>query len=185
MLFIFAAGPISGGHMNPLITIATFFGRLATLPRTILYIIFQTIGSTVGAFFVRAALGNTRSIIPGCYIDSSLVTAGEAFALEIVSCMTLVFLAFGIGLDPRQKLVYGPALAPMLIGLALGLCTFATGAVKPGYAGAAMNPARCFGLMAAEGRWTLHWVHWAGALSAGLVNGLFYWAIPPSKPRKL
>lgn len=77
------------------------------------------------------------------------------------------------------------ALGPILIGIALGLCTFATGAVKTGYAGASMNPARCFGLMAAEGRWRLHWVHWTGAILAGIINGLFYWLIPPSKPRKI
>jgi glycerol uptake facilitator-like aquaporin len=102
-----------------------------------------------------------------------------------MTCLSLIFLAYGIGLDPRQKAVFGPALGPLLIGLALGLCTFVTGVAKPGYTGASMNPARCFGLMAAEGRWDLHWVHWAGPIVAGALNGVLYWAIPPSKPRKM
>jgi len=187
-LFIFSAGPVSGGHMNPLITMGTFFGRLASFPRTVLYILFQVLGATIGAFFIRAALGQPSGanvVIPGCYIDTSVVTTGQAFILETMTCLSLIFLAFGMGLDPRQKSVYGPALGPILIGFALGLCTFVTGAVKDGYTGACMNPARCFGLMAAEGRWDLHWVHWLGALVATIVNGLFYWAIPPSKWRKI
>lgn len=128
-LMIFVAGPVSGGHINPLITISIFFGRLATFPRAILYVLFQTIGGsqscsmfsnqpliphwkggTIGAFLIRAALGRpggTDAIIPGCFIDTS-VTAGEAFVLETMTCLSLVFFAFGIGLDPRQKLVYGP-----------------------------------------------------------------------------
>lgn len=51
--------------------------------------------------------GGTDAVIPGCFIGAS-VTAGEAFVLETMTCLTLVFIAFGIGLDPRQKLVYGP-----------------------------------------------------------------------------
>ncbi|KDQ12155.1 hypothetical protein BOTBODRAFT_189428 [Botryobasidium botryosum FD-172 SS1] len=186
MLFIFTAGPVSGGHLNPLITIGTFCARLATFPRTVLYVLFQLTGATIAAFLIRATLGDRiPGVVPGCYIDPSLVSPGEAVILETMSCLTLLFLACGLGLDPRQRTVYSPALPPVLIGLALGLCTLATGAVKPGYTGAAMNPARCFGFMAAERRWDLHWVHWVGVFIAGVVNGVFYWAIPPSRKRKM
>ena len=67
-------------------------------------------GATIGAFLIRAALGRPGgpdAVIPGCYIGTS-VSAGEAFVLETMTCLSLVFLAFGIGLDPHQKLVYGP-----------------------------------------------------------------------------
>lgn len=183
-LFIFAAGPVSGGHMNPLITISTFFGGLSTLPRTVLYVSFQVLGSTIAGFLIRAALGHQTGAIPGCYMEPSLVTAGQAVVFETMSSMVLVFLAFGVGLDPRQKMVFGAALGPILIGIALGLCTFATGSVKNGYTGAAMNPGRCFGLMAAAGRWDLHWVHWVGAVFASAINGVFYYFIPPTLPNR-
>lgn len=42
-LFIFAAGPISSGHMKPLITTSTLFGGLSTLPRTVLYVSFEVL----------------------------------------------------------------------------------------------------------------------------------------------
>lgn len=184
-LVIYSAGPISGGHMNPLITIGTFFGRLLTFPRTVLYIVFQMLGATITAFLMRAALGQPNSQqaavpIPGCSIDPSLTTATQAFVLETMTCFSFIYLAFGTGLDLQKKSVYGPVVSPALMGLSLGLCSFATGAVKPGYTGAAINAARCFGLMAVERRWDFHWIHWMGAVVACAVNGLVYWAIPPS-----
>ena len=80
-LFIYTAGPVTGAHFNPLITMGTFFTKLSSLPRTVLYILFQCAGAVIGAFLVRASLGASAKdlvVVPGCYIDTSLVTPGEA-----------------------------------------------------------------------------------------------------------
>ncbi|KAF2243337.1 hypothetical protein BU26DRAFT_523667 [Trematosphaeria pertusa] len=80
-LFIFAGGPVSGGHFNPLITLSTFTARLSAFPRTLLYIVFQCVGAVVAGFLLRASLGKPRAAFrgsPGCYIDTALVTPGEA-----------------------------------------------------------------------------------------------------------
>ncbi|KAF2002992.1 MIP transporter [Amniculicola lignicola CBS 123094] len=180
-LFIYAGGPVSGGHFNPLITMSTFFARLSILPRTVLYVLFQCTGSVVAGFMLRASLGEGPKpfeTVPGCYIDTSLVTPGQAYALETMSCFALLFIAFGVGLDPRQRQVFGPALSPILVGLALGLCTFGSSIFRPGYAGASMNPARCLGLMAVAGKFDYHYIHWVGPITAGALNGMLYWAIP-------
>ena len=129
--------------------------------------------------------GGPDAVIPGCWIDPSAVTAGEALVLETMSCFTLMVLAYGVGLHPHNRAIYGPVLGPLLIGLTLGLCTFVTGALKTGYTGASMNPARCFGLMAAEERWDFHWVHWAGPIIAGALNGVLYWVVLPKKPQRI
>lgn len=60
-LFIYTVGPVSGAHLNPMITIATFFGRLTTLPRCVLYVAFQTFGAAIAGWLVRASL-DTRSV---------------------------------------------------------------------------------------------------------------------------
>lgn len=78
----------------------------------------------------------------GCFIDTSLVPVGDAFAIEFTTTMTLIFLSFGVGLDPRQQKVFGPALAPGLVGLILGVCTFGTGFVRPGYSGVCKSHSR-------------------------------------------
>lgn len=109
-LFIYSAGPVSGGHFNPFITISTFFARLSSFPRTVLYVLFQCTGSVIAGFLVRASLGvppEEFRTVPGCYIDTSLVTPGQAYALETMTALALIFIAFGVGLDPRQQQVFG------------------------------------------------------------------------------
>jgi glycerol uptake facilitator-like aquaporin len=132
-LFIFSAGPVSGGHLNPMISMATFTAKLSAFPRTLLYIIFQCAGAVVAGFLVRASLGAPSAsfrVAPGCYIDPALVTPGQAYvcmsvpepeeltfsryAMETMVSFAIIFIAFGVGLDPRQKEVFGPALSPIL-----------------------------------------------------------------------
>jgi len=56
-LFITAAAPASGGHLNPSITMATFFAGLSTLPRSVLYIVAQTLGAIVAGYWLKLGLG--------------------------------------------------------------------------------------------------------------------------------
>ena len=58
MLFIFSAGPASGGHLNPTITIATFFAGLCSLPRAVLYIVAQCSGAIIAGYWLKLGLGD-------------------------------------------------------------------------------------------------------------------------------
>lgn len=167
-LFIFAAGPVTGAHFNPLITWGTFLTKLSSLPRTVLYTLFQCTGAIVGGFLVRASLGSREplALMPGCYVDPALVTPGEAYVLETMTSLFILFLAFGLGLDPRNATAFGPALGPFLIGLSVALALFGSGFAKKGYLGSSNNPARCLGLMAAGQRFDYHYIHWFGPLTA-------------------
>lgn len=80
----------------------------------------------------------------GCFLDAASLSPGQAFLNEFFTSFVLIFLAFGVGFDPRQALFFGPRFGPLLVGMSLGLLTFATSGIAPGYAGAQMNPARCF-----------------------------------------
>lgn len=72
------------------------------------------------------------------------MSTGQVFLNEIFASFVLLFLVYGVGLDPRQTALVGARLGPLLVGVSLGLLTFATSGVAPGYSGAGMNPARCF-----------------------------------------
>ncbi|EMC97689.1 hypothetical protein BAUCODRAFT_147735 [Baudoinia panamericana UAMH 10762] len=188
-LFVFAAAPASGGHLNPSITLATFFAGLCTLPRAVLYVIAQCVGAIVGSYWLKLGLGDAyfpSGIIPGCTVDPTLVSRGQLFVLEYMFSQALIFTAFGVGLDPRQATVFGPALAPILVGMTLGLGTLASSLAKPGYTGLSFNSARCLGFMVAKGDMQYHYIHWLATLAATMLNGVFYHFAPPyvrGKPR--
>lgn len=77
-----------------------------------------------------------KGIIPACTFDESLVSLPQVFILETMTAMTLMFMAFGVGLDPRQAPVFGPVAGPFPVGLVLTVTSFCGAFVKPGYTGA-------------------------------------------------
>jgi glycerol uptake facilitator-like aquaporin len=178
-LFIFAFSPVSGGHLNPNITIATFFARLTSLPRMVLYVAFQTVGAILAGLLIRATYGSRDFVAGGCAIDTTLVPVGDAFALEFICDLALLFMSFGVGLDPRQRQVFGPALGPILVGLVLGILSFGTSFTRRGYNGVSANPARCLGVFVGSRFPRYHWIHWVGAILADIVHGVVYFVAPP------
>ncbi|KAJ4256167.1 hypothetical protein NW762_009244 [Fusarium torreyae] len=178
-LFITSFGAVSGAHFNPLITFATFCARLCSLPRLILYISAQIGGSALAGLLIRASWGSRDFKAGGCWLYTDVVPPREIFVVELVCATLVLFLAFGVGLDPRQAKNIGPALAPFLVGLSVGTLTLASGFTRYGYGGASLNPARCMGVYVGSRFPGWHWVHWVADGTAAIVHGFFYWAVPP------
>ncbi|KKK12843.1 hypothetical protein ARAM_001188 [Aspergillus rambellii] len=173
-VFIFAFANASGSHLNPTITVATFFGGLITFPRMVIYLLGQTLGGAVAGFMLRTGYGSRDFTVGGCWIDPSQVPVNEAFMLEFTFSLALIFLAFGVGLDPRQGQIYGPALSAFLVGLVLCLLTWGSSFTRDGYAGASMNASRCFGVYTATTFPGYHWIHWVGPIVASMAHGVVY-----------
>lgn len=178
-LFIFTLGPVSGAHLNPLITMATFTARLTTFPRMVLYVAFQAAGGAIAGLLLRSTYGSRDFLAGGCSIDASLVPLKDIFALEFMADFTLLFLAFGVGLDPRQRESFGSALGPILVGITLGVLSFGTSFAREGYFGASMNPARCMGAFVGSHFPSFAWVTWVAPITVAIVHGFVYWALPP------
>jgi glycerol uptake facilitator-like aquaporin len=178
-LFIYTLGPVSGAHLNPTITISTFTARLTTFPRMVLYVSFQTVGAALAGLLLRASYGTRNFAVGGCTVDNNLVPIIDALVIEFMADLTLLFIAFGVGLDPRQRDTFGPALGPVLVGLLVGVVSFGTAWSRPGYYGSSLNPARCLGAFVGSSFPTYHWVQWVGPVIAAIVHGGLYWLLPP------
>lgn len=181
-LFIMATAPGSGGHINPLITFATMITGLTTFARGILYMLAQVTGAGVSGGILLGILGKARSMEAqggGCFRDADTVLASQALLLEVFSTSALLFLAFGVALDPRQQKLFGPLAGPLAVGVALGLVSFAGSGLVPGYTGASMNPTRCFAFAIARTNFYDQWIWWVGPTIGALLHATAYHIAPP------
>ncbi|KAI9812196.1 MAG: hypothetical protein M1827_004862 [Pycnora praestabilis] len=147
-LFIMAAGPGSGAHLNSMITFATMVTGLTGFSRGILYIISQVLGAALAGGLSLRPRKLIADEVPrarggGCFINPGTVSNGQALLIESFSSFAILFLAFGVGLDPRQQKLFGPLAGPLAVGCSLGLVAFASAGLVPGYTGAQMHPDRC------------------------------------------
>ncbi|KAJ5897851.1 aquaporin [Penicillium tannophilum] len=177
-LLIYTFGASSGGHISPTITMACFFARIISFPRMMLYVSGQTLGGALAGFALNTAYGNRNFTVGGCHIDTSFVPPTDGLVIEFMACLIVIFLAFGVALDPRQAKVFGPAVGPWFVGIVVGVVCWATAFTREGYIGASLNPARCFGAYVASEFPTYHWIHWVGPLAASIAHGLVYFVDP-------
>jgi len=130
------------------------FSGICPFARGILYLVGQTAGAALAGGLILGSWGEERTMRlngGGCFFDPAEIGAGRVFLTEVYSSFTLVFLSFGVGLDPRQAVQFGTKFSPLLVGLTLGLIGYATTGIAEGWTGAGMNPARCFGVGVSRG----------------------------------
>lgn len=172
-LMVAAVGAISGGHLNPAVSISMLATGQISVMRAVAYIIAQLLGAVVGAgilTLVFPALGDLGRNNPGVNLGvpglGPEVTAAGGVIMEAVMTFFLVLVIFGTAVDPR-----GPkAIAPLAIGLTITMDILAGGRIT----GAAMNPARAFGPELVQQDFTNWWIYWVGPIVGGLIAALLY-----------
>jgi aquaporin Z len=166
-VMITATMAISGGHINPAVTVGLLVARRVTTQTAVAYIIAQLIGAVVGALAIKAIfpLGVTRPIALGTPAIASNIQLSQAIALEAILTFFLVSAVFGTCVNPE---------APKVGGFAVGLVLWAGIIVGGPLTGAALNPARAFGPALVAGQWVAHAVYWVGPLLGGIVAGLLW-----------
>jgi MIP family channel proteins len=164
---ISATGHISGGHLNPAVTIGALAGGKISFKDSIYYIVAQLLGAVLAAlslkgFFSSELLDSVRYGTPALGSDTS-ITAGVF--IEAILTFFLVFVVYGTAIDHR-----GPKVGGLFIGLVITMDIL----VAAPLTGASMNPARTFGPAVLSGFWENHLVYWVGPPLGGLVAAVVY-----------
>jgi len=154
---------ISGGHLNPAVTLGLCVGGHITVFRSILYWIDQCLASAAACALLKYLTGGMTTPIHSLAggIDSL-----QGVVMEIILTFSLLFTVYTTIVDPKKGSIEG--LGPLLTGFVVGANIMAGGA----FSGASMNPARSFGPALVSGDWTDHWVYWVGPLIGGGLAGL-------------
>jgi aquaporin-3 len=194
-LGICVSGAVSGGHLNPAVTLALAYHRRFPWRKVPLYALAQTLGAFVGAAIVyltyyeafqaydhgiHTVTGATGTAgIFATYPSVHLSTFPGGLIDQIVATALLMAVVLGIS-DPRNQTCAKPV-APILVGLLVTVIGMGFG-FNAGYA---VNPARDFGprlftlvagwgpdVFAVGNHWW--WVPIVGPLLGALFGGAAY-----------
>jgi len=165
-----AFGGVSGGHVNPAVTIGFLVTGRITVGLAVLYIMSQCVGATIAAaacnyIFPVEAVETAKLGIP--LPGGEWVTMPILLVAEFIMTFLLMTAVFGTAVDERGKIVNIGGLA---IGLTVAFDILAGGSVT----GASMNPARSFGPALVYGHFDFHWCYWLAPIAGATVAALIY-----------
>lgn len=175
-VMISATMTISGGHLNPAVTVGLLVARKIDLVSAAAYIVTQLAAASVGALLVQWLLpaGAVRSALLGVPVIASSVTLGQAIGLEAILTFFLMSAVFGTAVSPD---------APRIAGFGIGLVLLFDILVGGPLTGAAMNPARAFGPALVSGQWLGHVVYWIGPMVGAILAALLWaYVLLPKTP---
>jgi MIP family channel proteins len=190
-LGVTAALNISGGHLNPAVTITKWvLGKIDTM-QMLYYIAAQLLGGLIGGAFIALIFGASGAALEAGlgapHIQATITTTGYqrilmAGLIEALLTFVLVYAMFATMFDPR---------APKVAGFGAGLAVVVGVLVAGPLTGAAMNPARYLGVAVWEGgirgfsSMNDFTVYIAGPILGGIAAGWIYTGyILPKEPAK-
>jgi MIP family channel proteins len=166
-LGITATMNISGGHLNPAVTLGLFSVRRIDAKAAAGYILAQLAGACLAAYTLKLLLpsGVTKVMSLGTPMIATTVTIGQATAIEAVLTFFLMSAVMGTAVS---------ASAPKVAGFGIGLMLLIGILIGGPLTGAALNPARAFGPALVAGHWVGHLAYWIGPV-LGAVVAAFFW----------
>jgi MIP family channel proteins len=153
---------VSGGHLNPAVTVGLLVGRRIAPALAAVHIVGQLAGAVLAAMALKGLIPADlfNAVRGGGQAIASEVTMMQAIGLEAVATLFLVSVVYGTAVNAEA-----PRLGGMAIGLTIAADILAIGPLT----GASMNPARSFGPAVASGVFEGQVVYWIGPLLGAIV----------------
>ena len=138
-ILIMAFGAVSGGHFNPVVTVAAAIQRRIDPVDAVIYILAQLSGAILGSLLVKAILLDEGSLsgYGNAEVSDALGGNFQGFVVEGLGTFLLVLVICSVALNPRARQEW----APLAIGSTLGFIVMLFGPLT----GGSFNPARWLG----------------------------------------
>lgn len=158
---------ISGGNLNPAVTLGLLsVGRLDAKTAA-QYIVAQLLGATVAVLAVKGLYPEMAGQIAGYGAPrlANDVSVTQGIVIEAIMTFLLAFAVMGTAVDSR---------APKIGGFGIGLIVTCDILAGGQMTGAAMNPARAFGSMLVAWQWTGALIYWIGPVLGAVLAMQLY-----------
>ncbi len=193
MAGVIVAGPISGAHLNPAVTIGLAVGGLFPWAKVGLYIAGEMIGAMAGSLLVWLAyydhyqLEDNKAGILGTFSTGPAIRKfPKNFITEAIGTFVLVFVIFNlVGFEFASSDIQNVKVGLGSLGaLPVAFLVVAIGLSLGGPTGYAINPARDLGprIMHAilpiknkgNSDWRYAWIPVLGPIAGAVIAALFY-----------
>lgn len=166
-VMVSAIGVISGGHINPAVTIGALVTGKIKGRDAALYIVSQCLGAIAAAAMIKLAMpADVLSAVGmGTPALGEGISVARGLSMEIVLTFLLMFVVYGTAIDAR---------APKMAGLFIGLTVTVDILIGGPVSGAAMNPARHLGPALLGGGVVNLWLYWVGPVIGAVLAALVY-----------
>ncbi len=170
-MIVMTIGSISGGHVNPAVTLALLALRKIRPNDAAVYILLQLAGAVAGAlmtkFLLIDDLADQQNVGATALNLSILGGDFQGFIAELVGTFFLVWAVVAVAVNPRAARDW----SGLVIGGTLGFAVMIMGPLT----GAALNPARWFGPALVSGEWNTPLLYIFAPLVGGVLAALTYW----------
>jgi aquaporin Z len=160
-VFVSVTMPISGGHLNPAVSVGLFAAGKINGRTTLIYVAAQLLAALFAALMLQWVMPAVPADAVGLGVPrlAPTITLSSGIALEATITFFLLIVVFGTAVSPSA-----PKMGGFGIGLAVACGVFVAGPLT----GAAMNPARAFGPAVVANVWRAHAAFWIGPMVGAL-----------------
>ncbi|XP_023307376.2 aquaporin AQPAe.a-like [Lucilia cuprina] len=166
MIVVQCFGHVSGGHVNPTVTVAAFINGVISFPMLVVYVLGQVLGGTVG-FGILKAVSPPMPENFCLTLPNPELTTLQVFVVEFVisSMLTVVVCSLWDSSNAGRH----DAL-PIRVGFTLGSLVFSASRLS----GGSMNPARSFAPALLMSNFDYQWLYWVSPLSSAIITSIIY-----------
>jgi MIP family channel proteins len=158
---------VSGGHINPAVTLGLWsIGRIGWRQAG-LYVAAQLLGAVVASLAIKGLYPEMAGRIAqlGAPQLAPVLTLAQGIVIEAILTFFLAFAVMATVVDPA-----GPKVAGFAVGLTLTVGILAGGPLT----GGALNPARAFGPALVANAWLAQLVFWIGPILGAIAAMQLY-----------
>jgi len=185
MVLAHSIAHVSGGHINPAVTLALMITRRCELLRGLAYMAAQFLGSIIGSLLLYASLPHhSRGCLGANTVGGGAIlfsggddgyNTGRAFLMETITTFILVFTVMST-IDPANSSTKALGIFP--IGMAVFICHL----IAIPLTGCGINPARSFGpgiiaysfIDPCDNVMDDHWVFWLAPFLGAAIAAIGY-----------